>query len=86
MVITEQAAADAIAFCCSLIGAKKNRHNRFEHMRPMLVKFPLSRSFGICKAAALLHPARTSEQKFFSVLGLRVQKEQIFCKKRQKRS
>ena len=24
-------------------------------MRPMLVKFPLSRSFGICKAAALLH-------------------------------
>ena len=54
--------------------------------RKMLVKFPLSRSFGICKAAALLHPARTSEQKFFSVLGLRVQKEQIFCKKRQKRS
>ena len=54
--------------------------------RKMLVKFPLSRSFGICKAAALLHPARTSEQKFFSVLGLRFQKEQIFCKKRQKRS
>ena len=26
------------------------RHNRLEHMRPMLVKFPLSRSFGICKA------------------------------------
>jgi len=55
-------------------------------MRPMLVKFPLSRSFGICKATALLHPARTAEQKFFGALGLRVQKEQIFCRKRQKRS
>ena len=62
------------------------RHNRLEHMRPMLVKFPLSCFFGICKATALLHPARTSEQKFSGALGLRVQKEQIFCKKRQKRS
>ena len=62
------------------------RHSRLEHMRPMLVKFPLSRSFGICKATALPHPARTPEQKFFGALGLRVQKEQIFCKKRQKRS
>ena len=50
-------------------------------MRPMLVKFPLRRSFGICKATALLHPARTAEQKFFSALGLRVQKEQIFARK-----
>jgi len=55
-------------------------------MRPMLVKFPPSRSFGICKATALLHPAITAEQKFFGALGLRAQKEQIFCKKRQKRS
>ena len=54
-------------------------------MRPMLVKFPLSRSFGICKAAALLHPAITAEQKFFGALGLRAQKEQIFCKKKKKR-
>ena len=62
------------------------RHKEPEHMRPMLVKFPLIRSFGICKATALLRPARTAEQKFFGALGLRVQKEQIFCKKRQKRS
>ena len=60
------------------------RHNRFEHMRPMLVKFPLSRSFGICKAAALLHPAITAEQKFFGALGLRVQKEQIFLQEKAK--
>ena len=65
---------------------EQDRHNRPEHVRPMLVKFPLSRSFGICKATALLHPAITSEQKFSGALGLRVQKEQIFCKKRQKRS
>ena len=62
------------------------RHKGLEHMRPMLVKFPLSRSFGIRKATALLHPVITSEQKFSGALGLRVQKEQIFCKKRQKRS
>ena len=41
---------------------------------------------GFARRQALLHPARTSEQKFFGALGLRVQKEQIFCKKRQKRS
>lgn len=62
------------------------RHKKPEHMRPMLVKFPLSRSFGICKAQALLHPAITTEQKFHGALGLRVKKEQIFCKKRRKRS
>ena len=34
------------------------RHNRLEHMRPMLVKFPLSRSFGICKATSLASPCK----------------------------
>ena len=68
------------------LNSAASRHNRLEHMRPMLVKFPLSCFFGICKATALLHPAITSEQKFSGALGLRVQKEQIFCKKRQKRS
>nr|DAH45352.1 MAG TPA: hypothetical protein [Caudoviricetes sp.] len=29
-------------------------------MRPMLVKFPHNCLFGICKAAALLHPAKTA--------------------------
>ena len=34
------------------------RHNGFEHMRPMLVKFPLSRSFGTCKAISLASPCK----------------------------
>ena len=37
-----------------------SRHNRLEHMRPMLVKFPLSRSFGICKATSLASPCNNS--------------------------
>ena len=58
-----------------------SRHNRLEHIRPLLVKFPLSRSFGIRKATALLHHVITSEQKFSGALGLRVQKEQFFARK-----
>ena len=73
-------------FLALLGNAHGHRHKRLEHMRPMLVKFSSGRSFGICKAPALLHPARATKQKFFGALGLRVKKEQIVCKKRQKRS
>ena len=57
------------------------RHNRLEHMRPMLVKFPLSRSFGICKATALLHPAITAEQKFFGAWVCEFKKSKFFARK-----
>ena len=73
-------------FAAAPFGAKEIGITDSNTKRPMLVKFPLSRSFGICKATALLHPAITAEQKFFGALGLRVQEEQIFCKKRQKHS
>ena len=36
------------------------RHKKPEYMRPMLVKFPLSRSFGICKATSLASPCNNS--------------------------
>ena len=42
----------------------KCRHKRVEPVRPMLVKFPHNCLFGICKASALLHPAKTAERKF----------------------
>ena len=40
------------------------RHKGVEPVRPMLVKFPLGCLFGICKASALLHPAKTAKRKF----------------------
>ena len=56
-------------------------HNRLEHIRPLLVKFPLSRSFGICKATALLHPAITAEQKFFGAWVCEFKKSKFFARK-----
>ena len=45
----------AIALLSALI-----RHNGFEHMRPMLVKFPHSCLFGTCKAPSLAAPCKNS--------------------------
>ena len=68
-------------FLTTLGNAHGHRHKRLEHMRPMLVKFSHGRPFGICKASALLHPARTTNQKFFGAFGIRVKKSKFFKRK-----
>ena len=43
-----------------------------------LLNFRLLALSGFARRQALLHPARTTNQKFFGALGFRVEKEQIF--------
>ena len=45
------------------------RHSRFEHIRPMLVKFPHNCLFGTCKAPSLATPCKNSCVKIFRRIG-----------------
>ena len=60
------------------------RHNGFEHMRPMLVKFPHSCLFGTCKASSLAAPCKNSCVKIFRRIGSASSKRANFLQEKAK--
>ena len=68
-------------FAAAPFGAKEIGITDSNTCAQCLLNFRSAVLSGFARRQALLHPARTSEQKFFGALGLRVQKSKFFARK-----
>ena len=71
-------------FAAAPFGAKEIGITDSNTMRPMLVKFPLSRSFGICKATSLASPCKNIWTKIFRCIGSASSKRANFLQEKAK--